>query len=169
MSMRVLFLLVVLFLVPHFRHPALGQVARAAAGGAVGVAGGAVITLSVIVARARWQGVYLDSADDLIHWQSAPMIFTPAVGVFVGLAGKDPLVASVIGSSVGMAAGVVAGAGLGWMLSSSQEWPWAGGVIGAGVGMTIGGLTLGTRALLRQQSEGTGEAPAARIGVRLPL
>jgi hypothetical protein len=167
--MRILLLLCVLVLFNGLRQSAAAQVGRATVGGAVGVAGGAVITLSVVVARARWEDVYLDSAEDLIHWQSAPMLLTPAVGVFFGLSGRDPLVASVIGSSAGMLAGAAVGTGLGWMLSSAPEWPWAGGVIGAGVGMTIGGLAMGTRALLRKHSDGAADLPAARIGILVPL
>lgn len=168
MRTTLLTLLLVLVLVPGFRQIAVAQVARGVAGGAVGVAGGAMITLSVVVARARWQGEYLESIDDLIHWQSVPMILTPAVGVFFGVSGKEPFIASVIGSTSGLVAGAAVGAGLGWLLSTSTEWPWAGGVIGAGAGMTLGGLGLGVRALLRQR-DGDGAEEPTRIGVRLPI
>lgn len=168
MRTTLLTLLLALVLIPGSRKSAAAQAARAAIGGAVGVAGGAMITMSVVVARARWQGEYLESIDDLIHWQSAPMILTPAVGVMFGLAGKEPLIASVIGSTSGLVVGSAVGAGLGWLLSTSAESPWAGGVIGAGAGMTLGGLTLGLRAVLRQREDG-GPTEPTRVEVRLPI
>ena len=166
-----LILLIAAVLGPGFPRAAMAQAARAATGGAVGVAGGAVITLSIVVARARWQGQYLDSVDDLIHWQSAPMLLTPAVGVMFGLAGRDPLVSSIIGSTTGMLVGTAVGGGLGWAFSTSPESPWAGAVIGAGAGMTIGGLALGLRAWRRQIEDrnGTDPPPPVQIGVRIPL
>jgi hypothetical protein len=164
------FFLLAVLLVPGLPQTAAAQIARAATGAGIGAAGGVVITVSIVVARARWQGEYLESIDDLIHWQSAPMLLTPAVGVAFGLAGTEPLVASIVGSASGMLLGAAVGAGLGWVSSSSPEWPWAGGVIGAGAGMVIGGLTLGTRAWLRQRGgSADGDPPAAQIGVRLPL
>lgn len=164
--------LVLLFMLAAGTAPqrALAQVGRAAIGTAVGVAGGAAITLSVVVARARLQEVYLDSAEDLIHWQSAPMLLTPAVGLAFGLAGNEPLRGSVIGSVGGMVLGAAAGSGIGWAMSADPEAPWAGGVIGAGLGMTIGGLTLGIRNWLRSRDEEAAEAAApTRFEIRLPL
>lgn len=150
---------------------AFGQVAKATMGTAVGVAGGAVITMSVIVARARFQGEYLDAAEDLIHWQSLPMILTPAVGLAFGLAGKEALKGSVIGSTSGMVVGAALGAGVGWLSSSDLEAPWAGGAIGAGVGMTAGGLYLGIREWLKARNEDAAlEArDPVRLEIRLPL
>lgn len=123
--------------------PASGQVARASLGAAIGVAGGAVITMSAIVARARFQNEYLESVDDLIHWQTIPMVAAPAAGIFFGLAGQDAHVGSIVGSTTGMVVGSGVGAFLGWLTSPDQEAPWAGGVIGAGVGLTIGGIAGG--------------------------
>jgi hypothetical protein len=167
-TLAVLLLAIVLVLLAAPREAA-AQAIRAATGGAVGIAGGAVITLSVVVARAHFQGEYLESADDLIHWQSAPMLITPAVGVMFGLAGREPLIASIKGSTSGMLLGTAIGAGIGWLVSGSPELPWAGGVIGAGAGMTIGGLYLGLRAISRQGDEGSGDEPPLYIGVRVPL
>lgn len=164
-------LLVALAMTPVAPRGALAQVTKAAIGTAVGVGGGAVITMSIVVARARFQGVYVESADDLIHWQSAPMILTPAVGLFFGLNGKYPLEQSVIGSVGGMLLGSAIGTGVGWVVSATPESPWAGGVIGAGAGMVVGGLFLGTRAVLKVRNqddeEGGGEVPL--VMMRIPL
>ena len=170
--MRTLFctILVALALTHGSAPRALGQVGRAALGGAVGVGGGAVITFSVIVARARFQNEYIESTDELIHWQSIPMLLTPAVGVMFGIAGREALIGSMIGSTSGMAIGAAVGAASGWIASPQAEAPWAGGVIGAGVGMTIGGLLLGIRGWLHEQGdESDGGREPVRIGVTLPL
>lgn len=162
--------LIVMAVLPGRPSEGMAQVGRAAIGGAVGAAGGAVITVSIVVARARFQQVYLDGIEDLFHWQSAPMLITPAVGVAFGLAGRDPLVASIIGSTGGMVLGAAVGAGIGWMTGAYAESPWAGGVIGAGAGMTVGGLTLGIRSWLKHQDdEDGGSSQPIRIGITLPL
>lgn len=151
---------------------AMGQAAKATMGTAVGIAGGVVITMSVVVARARFQEIYIDSAEDLIHWQSAPMLITPAVGLLFGIAGSEPLKGSVIGSTSGLLIGSAIGAGVGLIGSRSAEGPWAGGVIGAGIGMTAGGLYLGIRNWIRTRDSGEagGDAEAARIELfNIPL
>lgn len=158
--------------VPLPVRPLAGQATKAAIGTAVGVGGGAVITMSAVVARARFEGRYLESVDDLIDWQSLPMLLTPAVGLFFGLGGAKPLNASIVGSVSGMAIGAAVGAGIGWLSASDQEAPWAGGVIGAGAGMVVGGLFLGGRAWLesRKNKDDPGTAEdAARIEFRLPI
>ena len=149
--------------------PAAAQWERPVIGAGVGVAGGAVITLSTIVARARFQREYIDSVDDLIHWQSAPMIATPAVGVLFGLAGHDALVGSVIGSTSGMVIGAATGAGIGWLASEAAEAPWAGGVIGAGIGMTIGGLAMGLSRWARADDPDIEFPDLLRFQVSVPL
>lgn len=160
--------LFVAMLVPACRQSAAAQVARAAIGGGLGLAGGAVITLSVIVARARFQGAYLESIDDLIHWQTVPLIVAPAVGVMFGLAGRDPFVASIVGSTAGMVIGATAGGLAGWLTSDTPEWPWAGAVMGAGAGLTIGGLLLGIRAWVRDD-DGDSDSSTTSVGLRIPL
>lgn len=139
---RALLLLLSLWVVAPMASPdpIHAQDEKPVIGAAAGVAGGVVITLGVIVARARWQQIYLEAPDDLVHWQSAPMLIAPAVGVLFGLAGDDALKGSLVGSVTGMGVGAGVGAGLGWLLSDEQEWPWAGGVIGAALGMSVGGI-----------------------------
>ena len=126
--------------------PALARLARAGIGAVVGVLGGVVITLAAIVVRARFQHEYLESAENLIHWQSAPMILAPAAGVMFGLASAHALKGSIVGSISGMVLGAALGAWIGWLLAEYREGPWAGGVIGGGVGLSVGGLLLGFRA-----------------------
>jgi hypothetical protein len=163
-------LVFLLGLIPGGVPPAAAQVARAVVGGGIGVAGGAMVTLSIVVARARFQGEYLESPDDLIHWQSAPMIVTPAVGAAFGLLSEEALVGSLLGTGGGLLVGAAAGATLGWLISGQPEWPWAGGVMGAGAGMTIGGLLFGIRGLVRSRRAGDSEPrPDTHVEFRVPL
>lgn len=173
MRSMALTVLIALAQMPVPAKPLLAQATKAAIGTAVGVGGGAVITMSAVVARARFEGKYLESVSDLIDWQSVPMILTPAVGLFFGLGGAKPLNASIVGSVSGMVIGAGVGAGIGWLAAADQEAPWAGGMIGAGVGMVVGGLFLGGRAWLESRDDnepepGGGSEPA-RIEFRLPI
>lgn len=144
------------------------QVGRALIGSALGVGGGAVITLSAVVARARFQQEYLDSMGDLIHWQSIPMIAAPATGIAFGIAGEEPLKGSIVGSVGGMAVGAAVGAGVGWLTTSQRQGPWAGGVIGAGIGLALGGLWGGIRGWPDDDSPGEAQNGPV-IEVRIPL
>jgi hypothetical protein len=150
-------------------EPASAQLQRPAIGAAVGVLGGGVITLSAVVARARFKREYVDSMDDLIHWQSLPMLLTPAVGIGFGLAGDEALKGSVIGSTSGMVVGAAVGSGLAYVLSEAPEWPWAGAVIGAGAGLTIGGLYYGLRKWEADDDPAIAYPEVLRLGITVPL
>jgi hypothetical protein len=163
-------LLVLLMLAPLGPPGAAAQeVKNAAIGGAAGFMGGIAMTVSIVVARARLQGQYLDSPSDLIHWQTTPMIAGPAAGVFFGLTGEDVLRGSIIGSTSGMLIGAAAGAGLGWLISGEPESPWAGGVMGGGLGLALGGLTGAFLGWKEQDDDAADPGPPATITIRVPL
>lgn len=166
--MTMVIALIAVVLAIGVRPPEVGaqQAGRAAIGAGIGVGGGVVITLSVIVARARFQGEYLASVDDLLHWQTLPMILTPATGAIFGWRSREALEGSVKGSVGGMLVGTALGAGVGWLSSNSAESPWAGGVIGAGVGLTIGGIVMGLRGWANDD-EGSGEPVTVGFRVRI--
>lgn len=163
-------LCLMLLLVPLEAPPVRAQqVQRAAVGAALGVGGGAAITMATVVARARFQREYLESVNDLIHWQSVPMILTPAVGVAFGLAGEEALRASFEGSVTGLVAGAAVGATLGWIVGDTAEWPWAGGVMGGGIGLAAVGLVEGLRAW-REDPDPDVEFPRfLRFGLSVPV
>lgn len=169
MLRRCWILFLALALAPVWPSPAPAQVARAAGGAAVGALGGVVITLSAVVARARFQREYLDSPHDLIHWQTTPMIVAPATGALFGLAGDDAFQASVVGSTVGMLVGAAVGAGVGWAFSPYQEGPWSGGVIGAGLGLAAGGVVEGLRAWSQDEDADLRFPELLRLGVRVAV
>lgn len=161
-------MLVPLLGTPRHAH-AQAPVTRAALGGALGVAGGAAVTLATVVARARFQREFLESADDLIHWQSAPMIVAPAAGVLFGLAGEDALRASIVGSTAGLVIGAAIGAGVGWLATGDPEGPWAFGVIGGGVGLATGGIVEALRAWSEDEHADLEYPRMLRIAFTLPV
>lgn len=122
---------------------AAAQVERVVLGSAIGAAGGAVVTFAAIVARARWQHEYITSVEDLIDWYSVPMLAAPAAGALFGLAGEKAHEASIVGSTGGMVAGALIGTGLGHLLADDPEAPWVGAIVGAGIGLSVGGLAAG--------------------------
>lgn len=163
-----------LMLLPVWAGPSPAQVLpeelqRAAVGSAVGVAGGTVITISAIVARARFQREFLDSVDDLIHWQTIPMIAAPAAGAVFGLAGRDALVGSMIGSTAGLLVGAAVGTGLAMTLSNDDEWHWASGIMGAGLGLTVGGIAGGLLGWSRDDDPDLDYPGVLRFGLAVPV
>ncbi len=74
-----------------------------------------------------FQREYLDTVEDLIHWQSIPMIAAPAAGVLFGVAGGDALTGAFVGSTAGLLAGAAVGAGIGWLAATTSESPWRAG------------------------------------------
>jgi hypothetical protein len=149
--------------------PAAAQMERVALGGAIGVAGGAVVTFSGIVARARWQEHYIASVEDLIDWHSVPMIAAPAAGAIFGLAGEKAHKASIVGSTGGMLAGALIGTGLGHLVADDPEAPWAYAIVGAGVGLSIGGLAAGFIAWRNDEDPLIDLPKFLRFSVTLPV
>jgi hypothetical protein len=118
-------------------------VTRMIGGAVLGLIGGGVITLAIIVARARWWHVYLESVDDLVHWQGVPIAVGALTGLLFGWAGWWAFAGSVLGSISGLLAGAGVGATVGALVSSYPESPWAGGILGAAAGLTLGGVAWG--------------------------
>lgn len=162
-------LIIALALLPVEAPAQVKTSTRVAIGGGAGVVGGVGVTMAIVVARARFQREYLDSAEDLVHWQSIPTIAAPAVGMVFGLAGEDALRGSIRGSLSGIAVGATTGALLGWVLSDEQEWPWAAGVIGAGLGLTVGGLVEGLRAWSKDDDPSLDYPKFLRFGISVPV
>ena len=149
--------------------PLSAQVGRAALGGAVGLGAGLGITMATVVARARFQSEYLEAVNDLIHWQSAPILLAPAVGGVFGWASEDALRGSVTYGVGGMLAGAAAGAAIGWLASEYPEGPWAGGVIGGGLGLAVGGIVGGLTGWSDDPDADLDLPGALRFGVRVPV
>ncbi len=150
MSLRsVAYLLFTLMMVVPVRGSAalaqLPPVARAAISGGVGLAEGAVVSLAIMVARARFEDEYVESPSDVIAWgwQAVPVLVAPLAGLTFGLRGKDAFAGSLLGSASGLVIGATVGGLIGRLTSNSSESVWAGAIMGAGAGLTIGRVLLG--------------------------
>lgn len=110
-------------------------------GAVAGILSGGYITLSIVVTRAQF-GHYLHGVDDVFGWQSMPVLIGGTTGAALGVWDPDRLMTGFVYGSVGTLAGGSIGFVTGYLISKRPEGKWAGGAIGAGIGMAIGS-TLG--------------------------
>ena len=139
---RLLFLLVVAALGLTARPaPVRGQVGSAAVGAVGGFAVGAYTTLTIYVIKARF-GRYLFSPDDLVSLspEFLPVIVGPVTWGWIGAESSTALGRSAGWGALGFVAGVAAGGLTGKLVSDSDEAPWAGAIIGGGVGLLTGAI-----------------------------
>ena len=136
-AVRVLAVCCMCICLPSVRPAEAQNLLAGAAGGAAGVAAGGYLSLAVAVAEAR-AGRYLTSMEEFLGWRSAPVLIGGATGAAVGLFDPPRLQRTVIYGAGGTAAGLAIGLVLGPVFWDGPEARWAGGAIGAGVGMVIG-------------------------------
>jgi hypothetical protein len=120
---------------------ASAQLWTAALGGVAGALSGGYISLSAVVTRAQF-GHYLHEPKEIIGWNSLPVLIGAPTGAGLGMWAPDRLGTGFVYGSAATLAGGTAGFFLGWAISNRPEGKWAGGAIGAGLGMAIGS-TLG--------------------------
>lgn len=125
--------------VPTPARPQGGYLAAAIGAGA-GLAAGGYVTVAVVVARARIENEYVFGIDDILDWESIPVIVGPATGVALGLWDDDRLVRTVIGGAAGTVAGMGVGLIVGGRVWEPPDGRWAGAAIGAGAGLILGSL-----------------------------
>ena len=101
-----------------------------------GTGGGLIVTLGLVVARARFEGAYFHDPAEVVGWVGLPLLIGPIAGAWIGAA--DPPEESVLPGSV---IGLVLGGLLGALLGSIGDDPtgvWAGIVMGAALGLVLG-------------------------------
>ncbi len=126
-----------LLLMPATSRPADAQVLSGVIGAGAGVTSGGYVTLAVVVLRAQY-GHYLHDAEDLLGWQSVPVLLGAGVGTAVGVWDADRMVTGFAYGASGALVGGIAGYLLGPVIWKRPEGKWAGGAIGAGMGMAAG-------------------------------
>jgi hypothetical protein len=139
------------------------NIGMAALGGVAGAGSGGYIAISVIVAESR-AGKYMHSMKDALGWRSAPVLIGGVTGVVVGATSPDRLLRTMLYGSIGTLAGTGLGVVAGKLAWEGPEAKWAGGAIGAGIGMAIGS-SLG---LFLPQDKDEGE-PGTAAALRIPL
>ena len=118
-------------------RPAQGQIASGALGALAGLTSGGYATLAVVVARAQY-GHYLHDADDLLGWNSVPVLMGVGIGTAVGVWDEDRMITGFAYGAGGAAIGGALGFVIGPQIWKRPEGKWAGGAIGAGAGMVAG-------------------------------
>jgi hypothetical protein len=113
------------------------QVVSGAVGAIGGIGAGGYVTLAVVVLRAQY-GHYLHDAEDLLGWNSVPVLLGAGVGTAVGVWDSDRMVTGFAYGTGGALVGGTIGYLVGPMIWKRPEGKWAGGAIGAGVGMAAG-------------------------------
>lgn len=112
----------------------------AGVGGAAGLLAGGYTTVGIVTARANLQEHYLHDIDDVLDWQSTPLLIGSGVGALVGYLDPDRLRRTIIWGAGGAAVGAAAGAVIGAQVAKAPVDKWAGGVIGGASGILIGSL-----------------------------
>lgn len=115
-------------------------VLRTLAGLLGGVLAGVVLTLGIVVARARLQSVFLHELGEVIGWTGLGLLAGPAVGLWLALSGGRLLAPTAGGALAGLVGGAGIGVLAGSLGSADPAWAWAGGVMGAASGMLLGAL-----------------------------
>jgi hypothetical protein len=117
------------------------RIVPALLGGVAGIAGGGYIALATVVLESRF-GRYIHDEKDFFGWHSVPVLAGATIGTAVGLWDPDRLYRTVLFGAAGFGAGIGLGVAAGDLFGETPEARWAGGAIGAGIGLIIGN-TLG--------------------------
>jgi len=161
--MRTTLLALLLLLAPR---PAAAQfipenrAAATAIGALTGMAGGAYMSVSIVVLESRF-GRYVHDIDDVLGWRSLPAVSGVVIGGGLGAYSPDRLEASLIYGFGGLLAGGVLGAGVGTLVIEGPEGKWAGAAIGAGVGLAVGTIA----GILYPRSDDEDGAAAAGVPI----
>lgn len=174
MARRTAFLLILFALGALPGTPVSAQGERsllgAAVGGVSGLASGGYITVAIVVARARFQDEYVFEIEDILDWESIPVIVGPAIGGTIGFFDDERLYRSVLTGAGGMLGGAGVGLLLGHYFWGTPDGRWAGASIGAGAGLALGALF----GIIWTPSDGdggprSGSSAAIPIRLRIPL
>jgi hypothetical protein len=102
-----------------------------------GAVGGLILTIGIVVARARLEGAYFHDSDELISWIGLPLVIGPILGAWMGAA-HPPGRSIVPGSAIGLTTGVALGWLLGGMIGEDPSGKWAGIAMGGALGLLLG-------------------------------
>ncbi|HUH13432.1 MAG TPA: hypothetical protein VMK65_09995 [Longimicrobiales bacterium] len=147
-----------------------GSLLGAGVGAVSGLAAGGYITVAIVVARARFEDEYVFEIEDILDWESIPVIVGPAIGGVIGFFDPGRLYRSVLTGAGGMLVGAAVGLSAGHVYWDTVDGRWAGAAMGAGAGLAVGALV----GLIWTPSDADGGAsdPAAAgipLTVRIPL
>jgi hypothetical protein len=102
-----------------------------------GAVGGLILTIGIVVARARLEGAYFHDSDELLSWVGLPLVLGPVLGAWIGAA-HPPGRSIVPGSAIGLTTGVALGGVLGGAIGDDPSGKWAGIAMGGALGLLLG-------------------------------
>ena len=129
---------------------------------------GVVVTLGIVVGRARLQGYYLDSVSDALGLTALPVPLLLIGGAASGWRSARSLLAFIACGFGAAALGVLIGTAVGGALSAEPEDRWGGGVVGAAAGVLLGVLIYGGIQARRRRSD-RARGPESVLGVSAVL
>ncbi|MGQ0562029.1 MAG: glycine zipper 2TM domain-containing protein [Gemmatimonadota bacterium] len=167
MANRSVFVLVFLVLLAGGRAAHAQRAITGPFGAIAGTLSGGYISLSIVVARAQ-AGHYLHEAQDLMDWKGLPVLIGASTGTALGIWDPDRLMTGFVYGSAGTLAGGTLGFIIGQQVSDRPEGKWAGGAIGAGLGMAIGS-TLGVFVPNEKMNPFRKATTVVPLTIRIPL
>lgn len=105
---------------------------------ALGAFAGFLVTLAIVVARARL-GSFVHDIGEMValRWETAPILIGAGLCAWLGFRDPRALVRAMSSGGAGMVIGIGLGAAAGAFLSETPEGVWSGMIIGGVAGMTM--------------------------------
>jgi len=107
----------------------------------VGAVAGLLVTLGIVVARARL-GSFVYALEDMVavRWETIPILLGTAMGAWLGVRDPRATARAVLAGAAGIAIGIGVGGAVGALLSDTPEGVWSGLIIGGVLGMLVASL-----------------------------
>lgn len=105
---------------------------------AVGAFMGFLVTLAIVVARARLGSFVYDIAELVgLRWETAPILIGAGLCAWLGFRDPRAVARAALYGGAGLLTGTGLGAAAGALLSETPEGMWSGTIIGGVAGMTL--------------------------------
>lgn len=118
---------------------ARAQTGDALAGGALGAAGGGLLSLAIVTGEAR-AGRYLYSPED-VGWRIMMVPAGLVAGAVLGYRNPDRMWRAVGWGALGLTGGALTGAAVGAAVWDGSEGMWSGAILGSAAGLLLGSVT----------------------------
>lgn len=105
---------------------------------ALGAFAGFLVTLAIVVARARLGSFVYDIGEMVaLRWETAPILIGAGFCAWLGFRAPRAVARAALSGGAGMVIGIGLGAAAGALFSGTPEGLWSGVIIGGVAGMTM--------------------------------